>query len=244
MAFGLPILTYHSFTPGRSPLTIDLVWFRQTLDILFEAGYQTVDLLDWIDRGRPPLQRAFALTFDDGLASIEPALAELVARRSTATVFLISGWMGRRSDWPGQPAWVRPEPVLTWVDAHAWSRLGIRFGAHTIDHPRLDRLAREQAFRQLTEARRTIEDQVGMDCRLFAYPYGCADQSSIEIASQHYNAAFLTGDKVARSEHGVWSLPRIDSHDLRTPQSIQSLIDDRLDLRLAPRRLARRLKRW
>ena len=244
MASGLPILTYHSFAPVRGPLATELDWFRHTLDSLVEAGYQCVDLSEWVGRGRPPLQRAFALTFDDGLASIEPALAEVVARRLSASVFLVTGWMGRRNDWPGQPSWVRPEPILSWNDARGWSRLGIRFHAHTIDHPRLDRIDRIALADQLYRSGKTVENELGRACPLFAYPYGCANQASIEIASHHYFAAFLTGDRVARSEHGAWSIPRVDSHDLRTPGSLRTLLQERLDRRLSVRRLARSLRRW
>ncbi len=136
---GLPILTYHAFGKAAGVTSADPSWFAETLSALVESGHRAVDLDDWAARGCPDVGRGFAVTFDDGLRSILRVTDVLGRHRVPATVFLVTDWMGRDNSWPGQPAWVRREPLLDWSDLDALHATGFRFAAHGRNHARLDR---------------------------------------------------------------------------------------------------------
>jgi peptidoglycan/xylan/chitin deacetylase (PgdA/CDA1 family) len=52
------------------------------------------------------------------------------------------------------------------------SRLGMRIGAHTHDHPILSRLSSDQAKAQIVKSREVLSDIVGSTPSMFAYPNG------------------------------------------------------------------------
>jgi len=62
--------------------------------------------------------------------------------------------------------------MLTWDEVSRMRHAGWGFGAHTVTHPVLSRLSREEALRELVESRRAIEERLGEPCRVFAYPNG------------------------------------------------------------------------
>src|SRR4029079_17469494 len=91
---GLPILAYHSLDTSGSVISTDPVWFAETMRILVASGFRTVDLADWLARGRPVLERAFAITFDDGLRSVLEAVDVLTEYQLHATAFLVTDRVG------------------------------------------------------------------------------------------------------------------------------------------------------
>ncbi len=48
----------------------------------------------------------------------------------------------------------------------------IDVGAHTVSHPQLSALSREQQFKQILDCRRALETLIDRDVIAFAYPYG------------------------------------------------------------------------
>jgi peptidoglycan/xylan/chitin deacetylase (PgdA/CDA1 family) len=68
----------------------------------------------------------------------------------------------------------RPVPglMLSWDEARAMSRGGIRFGSHTVSHPVLSRVGRDRARRELQDSKSAIEERLGLSVEGFAYPNG------------------------------------------------------------------------
>ena len=83
-------------------------------------------------RGRPP-ERAVALTFDDGFASVvDHALPLLLERGFPATVFCVAGYLGGLNDWPTEPA--RPPAALATPPRWPAGRRPLEIGSHGIQH--------------------------------------------------------------------------------------------------------------
>ncbi|WP_435008089.1 polysaccharide deacetylase family protein [Tundrisphaera lichenicola] len=239
---GLPILTYHSIDAGDAPTSTSPVRFAETLDALREAGFRAVDLLDWIDRGRPEVEKSFALAFDDGLLSIL-GVADRIARDAIpATVFLLAGRIGLDNAWPGQPDGIPRARLLGWSDLEALARLGFRFGSHGVSHARLDRLAPDRAESELIRSRESIEQKIARPCRLFAYPYGASNATVRSLAARNYDAAFGTRLAYACSADDRFDIARIDGYYLRPRRAVELLISGRWHRRLAVRRVARMVR--
>jgi peptidoglycan/xylan/chitin deacetylase (PgdA/CDA1 family) len=225
---GLLVLTYHAIDHRGGPIATDPAWFAATLAALTDAGFQTVDLDDWIAQGRPVIERGFALTFDDGLCSVLRA-AEVVARHGfRATAFLVTDRMGADNAWPGQPRGVARRRLISWRDLADLRAAGFRFGAHTKTHPWLDRCDEATLDDELRGSRNEIEQRLGEPCRLLAYPYGAAKARVRAAAARHFEAAFSTRLDQARRSEDRYFLSRIDAYYLKSPRALDALISGRM----------------
>lgn len=102
----------------------------------------------------------FCLSFDDGHLSWRDVVAPILRGLGVpATFFLTTGLVGR----PGN---------LTWRDCRELLAAGHTFGSHTLTHPRLADCDDAAAAREITDSRKEIEDELGVEIRDFAAPYG------------------------------------------------------------------------
>lgn len=240
---GLPILAYHSLDRSVSPISTDPAWFASTMSALSEAGYRTVDLAEWVASGRPPVERGFAVSFDDGLRSVLDA-ADILARHGfTATVFLATGRMGGDNAWPGQPRGIPRLAVLSWSEASSLRSAGFRFAAHTRSHPRLDHLDPSALAMELRGSRDDVEGRLGVSCPLFAYPYGIAPPLVRLAVSQVFEAAFGTRLGLASTWEDSFEISRIDAYEIRTSRALDALIRGRESARFGIRRAIRGARR-
>ena len=79
----------------------------------------------------------------------------------------------------------------------------MRFGSHTLTHPSLVRLDDAQLRRELVESRRKLQDLLGEEVNLLAYPYGDANRRVRAAAIEAgYRMAFTTVEGL-----NVWEDP-------------------------------------
>lgn len=62
--------------------------------------------------------------------------------------------------------------MMTWDQARRMAGEGAHFGAHTVTHPILSRLARDEARQEICESKAVVERQLGTAIDCFAYPAG------------------------------------------------------------------------
>ena len=62
--------------------------------------------------------------------------------------------------------------MLTWDMIREMHRSGISFGAHSVTHPVFSQLTQDEARHELSQSKRCIEERLGEDVTVFAYPYG------------------------------------------------------------------------
>lgn len=209
---------------------------RRQIEKLREWGYELVtfgDLAGDIKPGR------VALTFDDGLLdnleTLAPLLAELDA---TATVFVVSGWLGQ------------PHPAASWtriVTADELRQLrahGIEIGGHSATHADLSRRNYDMALEEFARGKTELEDILGEPVEVAAYPYGRTSPDAIRAARDAgFRAACST------SGQGSWEepyfLPRQDMDNRGGLLGLRLKRDNRYEsmMRHAPARAARRVGR-
>ena len=239
---GLPILTYHAIDAGGAVTSTEPGRFAETLDALLGAGFRAVDLGEWIEAGRPAVDRGFALAFDDGLRSILGVADRLARLAVPATVFLVADRIGLDNAWPGQPSGVPRSRLLGRSDLESLARLGFRFGSHGRSHARFDRLTPQDLGDELVSSRDRIEQLVGRPCPLLAYPYGAADARVRAEARKVYDAAFGTRLAYASPADGPFDIARIDAYYLRPRAALELLTSGRWHGRLAVRRALRAVR--
>lgn len=62
--------------------------------------------------------------------------------------------------------------MLNWEEVRIMQQQGISFGSHTVTHPILSRLPADKVREEVLKSKKTIEEQLGVPVRTFAYPSG------------------------------------------------------------------------
>jgi len=189
----ISILMYHQvgeFAPMRAHRAnyCDHRRFDAQMAFLHRFRFRVLDLdraLSCLRGERPTPPRAVVLTFDDAYAGfVDYALPALRRFGFPATVYAISGWLGRRAEWfakdPG-----RPIPDLMSADQLREIRAaGITVGSHTGDHPKLAEVEPAAKRRELAASRSALEDILGEEVRHLCYPSGSFDLDTVRAARE------------------------------------------------------------
>ncbi len=170
---GLRILYYHRVARDRDPLAIPPAEFRRQMDALAASGQRVVDLYEIDDLALAPDEAAIALTFDDGYRDVlEHALPVMREHGFASTVFVVPGAIAGTAVFPWYAAGAMPA-VAAWDELRAEEAAGlVRFEPHTVTHPVLTTLSREDARREIAESKAEVESELERPARLFCYPGG------------------------------------------------------------------------
>lgn len=220
------VLTYHSIgrssTRSFAPLTVDPALFDEQLSALREAGLDMIQFRDApasLASGRS----AVAITIDDGLADAAEHAAPVLARHGlTATLFVPTAYVGRRSGWlPGADA---ARPMLSWAGIAALSRAGYEIGSHGRMHLAADinscSLVRSDALASRIE----LEDQLGQAVPSFAYPFGYQSRAArVAVREAGFAQACAVGDLPACAHDDRWALPRLQVWAGTSPEALLKL---------------------
>lgn len=239
------ILTYHSLDESGSVLSTSPGMFAEQMRLLNEWGVKVVPL-DTVAQamiGTVPFEDCLAITFDDGFKNVyEYGLPVLHRYGFTATIFLVPDRCGRNNSWPGQPASIPRGPLLSWAEIGEMRKYGLEAGAHTLTHPDLTSIPLSQAEQEIIRSKEVIEDRLGAEIRMFAYPYGKHNSRVREIAHQHFVGACTT--RLGRNDafSDPYRLRRVDMYYLSSPALFRALSNRTLDGYLAFRQTLRAVR--
>jgi peptidoglycan/xylan/chitin deacetylase (PgdA/CDA1 family) len=241
------ILTYHAVEHGPPPLCVDPGLFGEHLDALADAGASvlTVSQVAEAVRGGTLPERAVAITFDDGFASVgEHAAAPLAERGMRATIFAVAGALGGLNDWPTQPGGAPQRPLLSASELADLAEAGHEIGSHGVEHAPLSLADPAALRREIVDSRALLEDALGRPVRSFAYPYNAvAGPAGRELVRETYAGACAGGLATVRAGADPWRLARVDSHYLRRPELLRRAVEGDLDAYLLLRRVGARSRR-
>jgi len=239
------ILMYHSIAEGDSPLQVPPPLFAQQMEWL-HTNARVLPLAEMVTAlvGKQTLpERAVVLTFDDGFADFAAHAAPVLLRLGfPATVFLPTQYCGGSNNWPGQPAWVKPEPLLSWAEVRRLAAEGIGFGAHTRSHCRLSEIPVAVAKEEIRLSQEDIATHAGIAADFFCYPYGMWNRQVRDLVALSYKGACSTMAAPVSSGADPFALPRVDAHYLRRTSLFRSLFTPRFRAYVWARRMVRRLR--
>jgi peptidoglycan/xylan/chitin deacetylase (PgdA/CDA1 family) len=105
-------------------------------------------------------------------------------------------WLGRivsNLEWRGG---VRRDQMLTWDQVRHMHKENVAFGAHTVTHPFLSKMTRDDVAWEVSESKRRIEQELQSPVQYFAYPNGRQEDfapfNKEVIRSAGYSAAVTT----------------------------------------------------
>jgi peptidoglycan/xylan/chitin deacetylase (PgdA/CDA1 family) len=204
----VPILMYHYIRVNPvlhdrlgDSLSVSPRDFAAQMAMLRRAGVHTVSLTDVVGAlgGGPPLPaHAVVLTFDDGYADFSSAaLPVLRANGFRATVFVVSGFVGR----PG---------YMSAAEVVAAARSGMTMGAHTVHHVELAHIPARLARVEIEVSRQQLERLTGQPVDDFAYPYGDTSRAvQAMVAAAGFHDAVTTVSGSSEEPRQQFSLTRV-----------------------------------
>ncbi len=234
---------YHAVHEQQSVISISPDLFAWQMGWLYEQKFQVRplrEIVQLIHSGASLPPRTIVLTFDDGLTSVyEHAFPIMQQYRFTATVFLVSDYMGQKNNWPSQPANMAEFSVMTWAQAQEMQAAGFVFGAHTATHPKLDLISPEAAVAEIVTSKTVVEERLGRPVDLFAFPYGRYNQNNLKTVRQQFSGACTTCMEAASKQNNALELPRFDTFYLQSPSLFRQLANPLLQQYLKLRGLIR-----
>jgi peptidoglycan/xylan/chitin deacetylase (PgdA/CDA1 family) len=199
---------YHSVSPSTDEdpnlLRVHPERLDQQLRILERMRLRGVSLRELIgaeQRGQGT--GLVGLTFDDGYTDfLEYAVPVLEDHGMTATVFVVAGRIGGRSDWDGSAS----RELMDAAQVRAVAAAGFEVGSHGLNHVGLAGVPDSTLRTEVGESRRILEDVLTEPVTSFSYPYGSFDEPAAEaVRTAGYSEACVTRD------YSVWdrfTLPR------------------------------------
>ncbi len=240
------VLTYHAVEAGPAPLCLEPDLFSRHAEAIAASGVAVLTVSEVaaaLRSGRLP-ERAVAITFDDGFASVvEHAAPLLSAHGLRATVFAVAGHLGGANDWPTQAGWAPRLPLATADDLSAMGREGWEIGSHGVEHAPLRDASEDVARREVVESRSRLEQALGVSVGSFAWPYGAKPSApGAGLVARTYDAACAAGPAVVRHSSDPLAVPRIDIHYLRSAERLRRALEREPHAYLALRRAAGNLR--
>jgi peptidoglycan/xylan/chitin deacetylase (PgdA/CDA1 family) len=184
---NLPILMYHNIGRAPSDCRLRQYWvsvktFRQQMSHLNSAGYKALTLRDVMmsmENGIPLHPRSVVITFDDGLKNCYTnAFPVLRALNYRATVFIVSNNVGHLNYWDANTD-EPPIALMNWNEIQEIHGAGWEVGSHTLTHPVLTKLSRDEAYEEMKKSRNSIEAHLGATVSSFSYPYGDGEDHNV-----------------------------------------------------------------
>lgn len=243
----IPVLTYHGIGDDDPVLALPRDRFRAHLELLEAQGLTGIGLGEaWRHHGAHGAFPADAvvLTFDDGLRDVHRlALPELEARGFGATVFLVSGMVGRNPTDVQRRSPALTRPLMGWSEVAECRDGGMEIGAHGLDHPDFTRLDGDTLERQLAAPREEMEQRLGCAVEALAYPFGAWNERVRNAAARHYALGCTTRLGRWSTTDDPMTIDRIDVYYLRDTNRFRKLLGGGLDTWLRARQTLRDLKR-
>jgi peptidoglycan/xylan/chitin deacetylase (PgdA/CDA1 family) len=183
---------------GKSPQALCVVLYYHSVPLESRCKFarQMDTLVRWTKPvpadSRAPLSPGIsysAVTFDDGFESfLQNASPELEKREIPSTVFVVTGSLGRLTNWEGYPEKIMSRDQLLQLP----SRL-VTIGSHTVTHPALPNVSEEVAMYELSESREQLEESLQRKITLFSFPYGAFNEGLVKCCKEAgYERVFTT----------------------------------------------------
>jgi peptidoglycan/xylan/chitin deacetylase (PgdA/CDA1 family) len=186
--------------------------FKAQMAYLYHLGYKVLQLGDAIDAlsGKWDLSgHGVVLTFDDGYQNFRDYAFPVLQRYDfPATVFLVSGLMGKSAKWLADDGRYAPK-LMKPLTVKELRENNITFGSHSVSHPRLSQINGARQIQEIADSKSALEDLLGEEIPYFCYPNGDYDNGVVAMVREAGYRAALTCDRgAATASDDPLTLPR------------------------------------
>ena len=211
-ARGAIVLAYHDIGDDPAVATdyyVSTAQFREQLRLAKQWGLRLVPLAELTDAAITgnSLDGLGAVVFDDSLVGVHHNAMEVLLEEGVpATIFTVAAELGSSPPW-----WEGAARLMTEAEVREMADAGFTVSSHTLTHASLPSLTQHDLRAEVSDSRRMLEDLVGTQVDLFAYPYGHYDRRVREaVVDAGYRAgySFLNGRVTAGLDR--FRLPRLN----------------------------------
>ena len=195
------ILMYHSISERKEYFSaVSPEEFNRQMAYLAGKKHSVISLAELVRRlgARESLRGAVVLTFDDGYRDNYTTVFPLLAQYGfPATIFVTT-------DRIGSPGYCSAAELREMQDSGL-----IAIEPHTLSHPKLAKLPRAEAAREVCESRQALQEILGTLPTLFAYPYGSFTEETVELVREAgFLGAVTVKEGTVSTDTDVFHLPR------------------------------------
>jgi len=176
----IPILMYHEISTvlernkkirSTNPIyTLSIKQFDEQMKYIHENDYQTLSLDEFMNPRLRTNEKKVIITFDDGWANnYSNAFPILKKRNLTATIFVITGFVGR-------------DEYMDWRQLRQMGEEGMSIQSHTVSHRPLTVLENHEIMYELQGSKKSIEEHLGKRVDFLSVPHGMIDRRVIGTA--------------------------------------------------------------
>lgn len=235
------IVTYHSIDPSGSVISVAPDAFRAHVAWLAASDVRVTTVGALL--ALPADASAVALTFDDAVANFATeAWPALRAAGLTATLFVVTDYVGRANDWGTRGHRIPRLDLLSWEALGRLAAEGVLIEAHSRTHPDLRAVDPARLADEMEGSAERLARELGQRPEGFAYPYGAHDERVVNQARGAWRWACTTELGALRGGDDPHRLPRLDAYYLRTPDGWADWDTPAFRRRLRLRALARRAR--
>ncbi len=193
----IPIIYYHRVAKnlndaGKHGIYVTEKQFESHLKFLKENGFKTVsfdEALKIKKYGTPG--KYIIITFDDGYEDNYTLAFPLLKKYGfTAMIFLVANL--KSNEWDRKSG----EPELKMLNKQQileMKNYGIEFGSHTLNHADLNGVEYNTAQMEISDSKKKLESDLGIDVSTFAFPYGNCNEYVKKIGKEAgYKYLFAT----------------------------------------------------
>lgn len=203
-AIKIPVLLYHVVKPNpdpTNPYQFSLEEFEKHMAYLKENGYRTLTMKQYfniLDGKAAMPEKPILLTFDDNSNDFYPYVYPVLQKYGMkATQFTVSNWVNG--------SWNMTESEILMVMEN-----GVDIQNHTVTHPFLADLSKEEQYLEIHNATEAHKDLTGRTTFAFAYPYGNYNSDTISLLKElGFKGAFKVGGGLSTDKSNRYELPRI-----------------------------------
>ena len=202
--YEVPVVMYHrvinkSENEGIHGTYIYENIFREHMKYLKDNNFSVITFEDlnnigWRNRFDKN-KKYIIITFDDGYVdNYELAFPILKEFNFKATIFLMGE--STYNEWDVKADGEKSFPLMSVEMIKEMQDYGIEFGAHTFNHPKLNKLSNDEIKYQIVDVKKPLEEKIGREIITFAYPYGILNdyaKKMVEEASYTFGVATDSG---------------------------------------------------
>lgn len=195
----IPVLMYHRISstlpPGGTVTSPDV--FTAQLDALQKEGYTTVTIdqvTDFMNRKISLPEKSIAITFDDGWADNDVAVAELDKRKMAATFYIITGAFG-------DSGYLSRDMVVS-ISSNSRFQIGAHTHSHFVRHAEhLDtEVSTEMLVTEALLSKVILEQLIQKPVKSLAWPYSYSTEEAIQASAKN---GFTSTVLVTRTAHNT-----------------------------------------
>jgi peptidoglycan/xylan/chitin deacetylase (PgdA/CDA1 family) len=185
------ILMYHMVSEPKTAAEVKYACpptqFEKHMQMLLNKGFKPISIEaveNYYSHNIPLPDKSFLITLDDGFEDNYSNAFPIFQRYNIpAMIYLATGLLGKTNQWMSAPTFSERK-MLSWPQIAEMANHGIHFGSHTVSHPKLTELDDDSTYKELAQSKQAIENNLGIECSHFAYPYGLFTETTRELVQQ------------------------------------------------------------